>query len=207
MSSEKMKNKITKILAEEIKDSKNNPTIKVTVFACPSETLVEEGGDIFANFSVPSGASTGIHEAHELRDEDGKGVKKAIWNVENIIAPALIGQDIFVQKKIPIEYRKHALNQYLGVIPLFGNAIIIVAFLIALLLAFPIQPRIKSAITESRLAKPLISQTQKVERLVTKIFGTIPMLEQVVYMAVGVAAVIEVAMHMESCKWCSKRKK
>jgi len=97
-----MENKylITKILAEEIKDSKNNPTIKVTVFACPSETLVEEGGDIFANFSVPSGASTGIHEAHELRDEDGKGVKKAIWNVENIIAPALIGQDIFVQKKI-----------------------------------------------------------------------------------------------------------
>ena len=43
--------------------------------------------------------------------------------------------------------------------------------------------------------------------LVTKIFGTMPMLEQVVYMAVGVAAVIEVAMHVESCKWCSKRKK
>ena len=43
--------------------------------------------------------------------------------------------------------------------------------------------------------------------LVSKIVGTMPMVEQVVYMAVGVAAVIEVAMHLESCKWCSSKKK
>ena len=56
-----MENKITKILAEEISDSRGNPTLKVTVWV----------GDKYDSFSVPSGASTGAHEAHELRDEDG----------------------------------------------------------------------------------------------------------------------------------------
>ena len=81
---------ITKILAEEIKDSRGNPTIKVTVFS----------ENVSASFSVPSGASTGAHEAHELRDSDGKGVKNAIDKVNNIIAPALIGQNILNQKEI-----------------------------------------------------------------------------------------------------------
>lgn len=85
-----MENKITKILAEEIKDSRGNPTLKVTVFC----------EDKFESFSVPSGASTGAHEAHELRDEDGKGVKNAIDKVNNILAPALIGQDVLNQKEI-----------------------------------------------------------------------------------------------------------
>ncbi len=85
-----MENKITKIIADEIKDSRGNPTIKVTAWS----------GDVFASFSVPSGASTGIHEAHELRDEDGRGVKKAIEKVNTIIAPALIGKDIQSQKEI-----------------------------------------------------------------------------------------------------------
>lgn len=92
---------ITKIQAEEIKDSRGNLTIKVTVFACPSEASAKAGaGDMFDSFSVPSGASTGTHEAHELRDEDGKGVKNAIAKVDNIIAPALIGQDVLNQKEI-----------------------------------------------------------------------------------------------------------
>jgi len=97
-----MNNKITKIEAEEIKDSRGNPTIKVIVWV----------GEKSGSFSVPSGASTGIHEAHELRDPepeqarygagfDGKGgMKKAIWNVENIIAPLLVGQDVLNQKEI-----------------------------------------------------------------------------------------------------------
>lgn len=85
-----MENKITKIKAQEIQDSRGNPTIKVTVFV----------GDIADSFSVPSGASTGAHEAHELRDEDNKGVNKAIDNVNDIIAPVLIGQDVLNQKEI-----------------------------------------------------------------------------------------------------------
>jgi enolase len=83
-------NLITKILAEEIRDSRGNPTIKVTTWV----------GDVSGSFSVPSGASTGAHEAHELRDEDGKGVKNAIDKVNNIIAPALIGKDVLNQKEI-----------------------------------------------------------------------------------------------------------
>ena len=99
-----MDNKITKIIAEEIKDSRGNPTIKVTVYS----------NDKFGSFSVPSGASTGTHEAHELRDPepsrqggsygtgaDGKGgMKKVIWNIENIIAPTLIGQNVLNQEVI-----------------------------------------------------------------------------------------------------------
>ncbi len=83
-------NKITKIQAEEIKDSRGNPTLKVTV----------EVGEISDSFSVPSGASTGIHEAHELRDADGKGVKNAIEKVNKTIAPSLIGIEVQNQKKI-----------------------------------------------------------------------------------------------------------
>jgi enolase len=77
-------NKITKILAEEIKDSRGNPTIKVTVWS----------GDNFGSFSVPSGASTGVHEAHVI------GNSKAIFNVNEIISKALIGQDVLNQKEI-----------------------------------------------------------------------------------------------------------
>ncbi len=85
-----MQNKITKILAEEIKDSRNNPTLKVTVF-CDA---------LFDSFSVPSGASTGVHEAHELRDVDNKGINEAINKVNNVIAPSLVGQDVLNQKEI-----------------------------------------------------------------------------------------------------------
>jgi len=85
-----MQDKITKIIAEEIKDSRGNPTIKVTVWV----------GDVSGSFSVPSGASTGVHEAHELRDNDGKGVKNAIEKVNNVITKALIGQDVLNQKEI-----------------------------------------------------------------------------------------------------------
>lgn len=107
-----MENKITKIIAEEIKDSRGNPTLKVTVWL----------GDKFDSFSVPSGASTGIHEAHELRDEDGKGVQNAIDKVNNVIAKALIGQDILNQKEIDrimIELDGTANKDNLG-----GNAMI-----------------------------------------------------------------------------------
>ena len=92
---EQMNFLITKILAQEIKDSRGNPTIKVTVFACPSEALAKAGaGDISDSFSVPSGASTGIHEARVM--ENGK----AIFNVNEIISKALIGKDVLNQKEI-----------------------------------------------------------------------------------------------------------
>ena len=81
---------INKIEAEEIKDSRGNPTVKVTVFSKNAS----------GSFSVPSGASTGAHEAWELRDENDKGVKKAIANVNDIIAPILLGKDVLQQKEI-----------------------------------------------------------------------------------------------------------
>ncbi len=85
-----MENKITKIIAEETKDSRGSPTIKVTVCV----------DNVCGSFAVPSGASTGAHEAHELRDVNGQGVKKAIDKVNNVIASKLIGQDVLNQKEI-----------------------------------------------------------------------------------------------------------
>jgi enolase len=81
---------IAEIFARQILDSRGNPTIEVDV-------VTDEGG--FGRAAVPSGASTGIHEAVELRDGDkkvylGKGVLKAVANVNDIIAPELEGYDI-----------------------------------------------------------------------------------------------------------------
>ena len=87
--------KIIDIKAREILDSRGNPTIETDV-------LTENGG--FGRASVPSGASTGENEALELRDNDnrylGKGVLKAVNNVNNIIKEELLGVDIFNQEEI-----------------------------------------------------------------------------------------------------------
>jgi enolase 1/2/3 len=87
---------ISKIHAREILDSRGNPTIEVDV-------RLEHGA--LGRAAVPSGASTGEHEAWELRDEDrrrfgGKGVKKAVANVNNRLAPVLKGWDAREQAKI-----------------------------------------------------------------------------------------------------------
>ena len=87
--------KIKNIKAREILDSRGNPTIEVDV-------ILKNG--VIGRASVPSGASVGINEALELRDlEDrylGKGVKKAVDNVNNIISKYLIGTNISKQKEI-----------------------------------------------------------------------------------------------------------
>ncbi|WP_114570143.1 phosphopyruvate hydratase [Exiguobacterium flavidum] len=87
---------ITEIYAREILDSRGNPTVEVEVYT-------EDGG--FGRALVPSGASTGEHEAVELRDGDksrylGKGVLKAVDNVNEKIAPEIIGYDVFDQTGI-----------------------------------------------------------------------------------------------------------
>jgi enolase len=87
---------IRSIAAREILDSRGNPTLEADV-------VVE--GNFHGRAAVPSGASTGAHEAVELRDGDalrfgGKGVLRAVENVNNIIAPALIGENAFQQRAI-----------------------------------------------------------------------------------------------------------
>ncbi|HEX68608.1 MAG TPA: phosphopyruvate hydratase [bacterium] len=87
---------IIDIRAREILDSRGNPTVEV-------EVLLENGA--FGRVSVPSGASTGEHEALELRDGDpkrffGKGVLKAVKNVNDVIAPELEGMEATEQKLI-----------------------------------------------------------------------------------------------------------
>jgi len=87
---------IIELIGREIIDSRGNPTVEV-------EVILENG--LIGRASVPSGASTGSHEALELRDKDarrylGKGVQKAIQNIRREIAPKLLGMDVLDQKGI-----------------------------------------------------------------------------------------------------------
>ena len=96
--------KIEKVHAREILDSRGNPTVEV-------EVTLENG--VMGRAAVPSGASTGENEALELRDGDknrylGKGVLKAVENVNTIIAPALKGDCVFNQRAI--DYKMLALD-------------------------------------------------------------------------------------------------
>ncbi len=88
--------KIKKIVGREILDSRGNPTVEVDV-------ILEN--DVLGRAAVPSGASTGENEALELRDGDknrylGKGTLKAVANINDVIAPALIGKNVFEQRAI-----------------------------------------------------------------------------------------------------------
>ncbi|MGD2176580.1 MAG: phosphopyruvate hydratase [Anaerolineae bacterium] len=87
---------IDTIIAREILDSRGNPTVEV-------EVILADG--TFGQAAVPSGASTGVHEALEMRDGDadrygGKGVQQAVSNVNSIIAPELVGWDVVDQAGI-----------------------------------------------------------------------------------------------------------
>lgn len=117
--------KIKHIHAREILDSRGNPTIE-------TEVRLEDGS--VGTASVPSGASTGEHEAHELRDGVssyyfGKGVLKAVENVNDIIGPELIGHCVFEQTiidKIMIELDGTPNKSRLG-----ANAILSVSLAVA----------------------------------------------------------------------------
>ena len=87
---------VASVIGREVLDSRGNPTVE-------AEVLLESG--IAGRASVPSGASTGSHEALELRDKDpkrylGKGVQKAVENIHRVIAPKLVGMEILDQKGI-----------------------------------------------------------------------------------------------------------
>lgn len=85
--------KITKCIAREIMDSRGVPTVEVEMSAGSGAGYAgTEGITVIA--SVPSGKSTGSREAVELRDEDGRGVSRAVANVNDVIAPEIIGKDV-----------------------------------------------------------------------------------------------------------------
>ncbi len=116
---------IETVFAREILDSRGNPTVEVEVIA--------EGGFI-GRAAVPSGASTGAFEAIELRDGDkerylGKGVQKAVDNVNNIIAPEIEGMNVFDQ--VAIDQKMIALDGTPNKEKLGANAILGVSLAVA----------------------------------------------------------------------------
>ena len=117
--------RIEKIVAREILDSRGNPTVEVDV-------TLESG--VVGRASVPSGASTGEHEALELRDGDkkrylGKGTLKAVENVNTKIAPALVGMSALEQRAI--DHKMLALDGTKTKSNLGANAILGVSLAVA----------------------------------------------------------------------------
>ena len=91
-----MNSSIEKVYAREILDSRGNPTVEVDIYT--------KSGHL-GRAAVPSGASTGEYEAIELRDMDserylGKGVRKAVNNINSIISEAIIGLDVTKQEEV-----------------------------------------------------------------------------------------------------------
>ena len=116
---------ISEIFARQILDSRGNPTVEVDV-------ITDEGA--IGRAAVPSGASTGIHEAVELRDGDkkkylGKGVLKAVGNVNKLIAPELLGYDVADQTGI--DGRMIQLDGTANKSKLGANAILAVSMAVA----------------------------------------------------------------------------
>ncbi|VDO26810.1 unnamed protein product [Haemonchus placei] len=117
---------ITKIHARQIYDSRGNPTVEVDLYT-------EKG--VF-RAAVPSGASTGVHEALELRDQDkkvhhGKGVLKAVANINDKIAPALIAKNFCVTQQRDIDQFMLALDGTENKSNLGANAILGVSLAVA----------------------------------------------------------------------------
>ncbi|MGK4878243.1 surface-displayed alpha-enolase [Staphylococcus pseudintermedius] len=118
---------ITDVYAREVLDSRGNPTVEV-------EVLTESGA--FGRALVPSGASTGEHEAVELRDGDadrylGKGVEKAVENVNEIIAPELIEDEFSVLEQVSIDKMMIQLDGTANKGKLGANAILGVSIAVA----------------------------------------------------------------------------
>ncbi len=118
---------ITDVYAREVLDSRGNPTVEV-------EVLTESGA--FGRALVPSGASTGEHEAVELRDGDadrylGKGVEKAVENVNEIIAPELIEGEFSVLEQVSIDKMMIQLDGTANKGKLGANAILGISIAVA----------------------------------------------------------------------------
>jgi len=102
---------------------------------------------------------------------------RGLANAIGFFAMGIIGEQVisyilyFVHKKIPERLHRHKLNLLLSTIPLVGNALVITAFVLTLILGLPIQGRIKAAISNSKLGSPIISKTQRIERTLSRIFG------------------------------------
>ncbi len=111
--------KIERVFAREVLDSRGNPTVEAEIKTRES----------FARAIAPSGASTGKHEAHELRDGGkrflGKGVLNAVSNVNKIIAPALVGESVYGQEKIDAKMK--ALDGTENKSSLGANAMVVVS--------------------------------------------------------------------------------
>ena len=138
---------ISKIHARQIYDSRGNPTLEVDVvdqnglhrFGVPSVSsswILHSLLNLYLIFSRSKGASTGQHEAHELRDGDkthwqGKGVQKAVKNVNEVIGPALIKENLDVKDQGAVDNFLNRIDNSTNKTNLGANAILGVSLAVA----------------------------------------------------------------------------
>ena len=123
---------IDNIIGRQILDSRGNPTAEAEIFLDD----VLPGRNVSARAAVPSGASTGVHEAIELRDGDksrylGKGVTKAVDNINDVIAPELIDNEMDITDQIGIDELMLELDGTANKGKLGANAILAVSLAVA----------------------------------------------------------------------------
>ncbi len=123
---------IDNIIGRQILDSRGNPTVEAEIFLDD----VLPGRNVSARAAVPSGASTGVHEAIELRDGDksrylGKGVTKAVDNINDVIAPELIDNEMDITDQIGIDELMLELDGTANKGKLGANAILAVSLAVA----------------------------------------------------------------------------
>ena len=156
---------IMDVVAREILDSRGSPTVEVEVY-------LESG--VMARAMVPSGKSTGSREALELRDDDmsrfsGKGVVKAVDNVNDVIAPEIIGMDAHNQRELDAVLL--ALDGTDNKSKLGANAILGVSLAAAKVTSVTFLP-LRSRATSNTLSSALRGSTKVTERPLRTFFST-----------------------------------
>ena len=108
---------------------------------------------------------------------DNFSIPKGIADASGFFIAGTLGEIIFstianfLTSKIPHKYLDNKFNRFLGIIPSLINGVIIIAFILTILVALPINPKVKSAILSSKLSAPVISKTQNLEQQINSIFG------------------------------------
>ena len=111
--------------------------------------------------------------------ETNFGLAHSIANAVGFLATAIIIQFLLAYlfswalSRLPEKFLKHKLNKFLGILPALGEGLIIVSFFLTLVIALPLQPSLKKAVTSSKIGSYLIKQTAGVERAINKVFGGI----------------------------------
>ena len=101
-----------------------------------------------------------------------------------------------ISEKIPVQVHKHKLNIFLSLIPLLGNVVVVIAFILTLVLSLPVQSKLKAAISESKIASSIATKTNRLEKTLSAVFGQ-AVLETLNFFTIAPDSSATVALHFK----------